>query len=68
MRLLQANMRDDVAALDEASKILGDLRGAWAKIGPAVRAASEAGAGAASGGARATTVPPAQRALSAYQG
>jgi flagellar secretion chaperone FliS len=33
MRLLQANMRNDVRALDEADKILQDLRSAFANIG-----------------------------------
>lgn len=32
MRLLQANLRNDVNALDEVTKLLGDLRGAWAAI------------------------------------
>jgi flagellar protein FliS len=34
MRLLQGNLRNDVAALDEAARLLGDLRGAWIQIGP----------------------------------
>lgn len=32
MRLLQANLRNDANALDEVTKLLGDLRGAWAAI------------------------------------
>jgi flagellar protein FliS len=28
-RLLVANLKDDVALLDEASRLLGELRGAW---------------------------------------
>ena len=28
-RLLAANLKDDVALLDEASRLLGELRGAW---------------------------------------
>lgn len=32
MRLLQANLRNDVKALDEVMHLLGDLRGAWAAI------------------------------------
>jgi len=35
MRLLQANLRNDRTALDEAGALLGDLRSAWAQIGPA---------------------------------
>ena len=32
MRLLQANLRNDRAALDEVERLLADLRGAWAQI------------------------------------
>jgi flagellar protein FliS len=35
MRLLQANLRNDEAALIEVATLLGDLRDAWAKIRPA---------------------------------
>jgi flagellar protein FliS len=38
MRLLQANLRNDAAALDEVIRLLDDLRGAWLQI----RAAAEA--------------------------
>jgi flagellar secretion chaperone FliS len=31
-RLLLANLRDDVALLDESSRLLGELRGAWADL------------------------------------
>ena len=31
-RLLLANLRDDVALLDEASRLLAELRGAWATL------------------------------------
>ena len=34
MRLLQANLRNDVKALDEADKLLTDLRSAWSQIAP----------------------------------
>lgn len=34
LRLLQANLRNDRTALEEAHKLLGDLRTAWAQIGP----------------------------------
>jgi flagellar protein FliS len=35
MRLLQANLRNDRKALEEAGALLGDLRSAWAQIAPA---------------------------------
>ncbi len=62
MRLLQANLRNDVKALEEAAGLLSGLRDAWAKIGPtAAEEADGAGAyqeraahsGAAHAGARA---------------
>ncbi len=34
LRLLQANLRNDRKALEEAGRLLGDLRSAWAQIGP----------------------------------
>jgi flagellar protein FliS len=37
-RLLQANLRNDRAALDEVMKLLSELRGAWASIGTSARA------------------------------
>lgn len=37
-RLLQANLRNDKAALDEVMKLLGELRGAWSSIGAGARA------------------------------
>jgi flagellar protein FliS len=33
LRLLQANMKNDHAALDEVARLLADLRDAWARIG-----------------------------------
>jgi flagellar protein FliS len=33
-RLLLASLRNDVAGLDEATRLLAELRGAWAKIDP----------------------------------
>ena len=42
MRLLQGNLRDDLAALDEAAKLLGDLRGAWIQIAPVKAGAAAA--------------------------
>ncbi len=35
-RLLQANIRNDAAAIDDAVRILAGLRDAWVKIGPEV--------------------------------
>jgi flagellar secretion chaperone FliS len=32
-RLLVANLRNDLAALDEVTRLLNELRGAWAQIG-----------------------------------
>ncbi len=34
MRLLQGNLRNDAGALNEAGRLLGELRDAWAKIEP----------------------------------
>ncbi|MCA3220102.1 MAG: flagellar export chaperone FliS [Burkholderiales bacterium] len=36
MRLLQANLRNDGAALDEVARLLGELREGWSQIKPAV--------------------------------
>jgi flagellar protein FliS len=44
-RLLVANLRNDPAVLDEVTRLLNELRGAWAQIG-------QAGAGAAGEAAR----------------
>jgi len=40
LRLLQANLRNDAAALTEVARLLGDLRGAWEQIGKPVAPAS----------------------------
>lgn len=37
-RLLAANLNNDMAALDEVSRLLNDLKGAWDSIRPAVAA------------------------------
>jgi len=66
MRLLQANVRNDGKALDEAEKILRDLRGAWLQIGPPKAAPGVSIAKAGSPGAPAAA-SPALRALGAYQ-
>lgn len=47
-RLVQANVRDDVAALDEVARMLADLREAWAEADRATR--TQAGATAALAG------------------
>jgi flagellar secretion chaperone FliS len=53
MRLLQAHLRNDLKALDEVVRLLGELRGAWAAIGNAPGAgANAAGAAATAGTAR----------------
>ncbi len=39
-RLLFANMKNNVAALDEVSELLGSLREAWAQITPGEQAAA----------------------------
>ena len=65
MRLLQANVRRNAAALDEAGRILGELRGAWMRIAPAGQAVA---APALPSGAPARATPAhAARALGAYQ-
>ena len=66
MRLLQGNVRNDVQALDEAARILGDLRAAWLQIAPGGPKAADA-APVAPRRAVETTVSPARRAISAYQ-
>ena len=41
-RLLVANLRNDGAVLDEVTRLLNELRGAWAQIGQSGAAAVEA--------------------------
>lgn len=38
MRLLAANLKNDMAALDEVARLLNDLKGAWEGIRPAAMA------------------------------
>lgn len=40
MRLLQANLRNDAKALEDARSILAGLRAAWIQIAPAAQAAA----------------------------
>jgi flagellar protein FliS len=63
MRLLQGNLRNDVAALDEAARLLGDLRSAWIQIAP--RAADAAAP--ESDEAAVTRRAPVRREIAAYQ-
>jgi len=39
LRLLEANMHNDPARLDEVAKLLGEIRSAWEAIAPATRSA-----------------------------
>ena len=41
-RLLWANLKNNVAALDEANRLLGELQSAWAMIGPSTNAQAAA--------------------------
>jgi len=50
MRLLQANLRNDLKALDEVVHLLGDLRSAWAGIASTSGMAASAGDPSATGG------------------
>jgi flagellar protein FliS len=43
LRLLQANLRNDAKALAEVTKLLGDLRDTWSKIGKNAPAAPASG-------------------------
>ena len=42
LRLTQANLNNDVAALDECVKLMEPVRSAWLAIGPAANAANAA--------------------------
>jgi len=49
MRLLQANLRNDAAALDEVARLLSELRTAWQQIEPTSPAAHTGGSTPAAG-------------------
>jgi flagellar secretion chaperone FliS len=40
-RLMHANLNSDAAAVAEVAALLGEIRGAWAAIGPEVRSQSQ---------------------------
>ncbi|MGB6489355.1 MAG: flagellar export chaperone FliS [Steroidobacteraceae bacterium] len=42
-RLMHANLNSDADAVTEVVKLLAEIRGAWATIGPEVRAQSQSG-------------------------
>lgn len=46
-RLIHANLNSDAAAVAEAQSLLGEIRGAWAAIGPQVRQPADPAASAA---------------------
>ncbi len=66
MRLLQGNLRNDAAALDEAAKILGELRDAWTKIAPSAASAAPEHR-SAHVPAHEAAASPARRTLGAYR-
>jgi flagellar protein FliS len=57
LRLLQANLRNDAAALGEVARLLEELRSAWAQIGAAAPGAAAASAVEAAPAAPAATAP-----------
>lgn len=66
MRLLQANLRNDAAALGEVIKLLEELRGAWVQIRtPGSAAVPAAPAAAAAVGAKSVATPAAPGASAA---
>lgn len=48
VRLLDANLKNDVAALDEVARLLNDIKGAWDSIRPGVATAVAAAPASAS--------------------
>ncbi len=67
MRLLQGNLRNDVVALDEAAKLLGDLRGAWIQIAPQRSTAAPGGEPPLAAAKDQALPKPLRRELAAYQ-
>ena len=66
MRLLQANLRGDVRAMQEAAKHLDGLRSAWIRIGPAPGGGPAAQLPVAAAPIE-TASAPTRRALNAYR-
>jgi flagellar protein FliS len=68
MRLLQANLRNDIKSLDEAAGLLSGLRDAWAKIAPPVaEGADGSGANQPERAAHGGAAHAGARALHAYR-
>lgn len=67
MRLLHANMRNDVKAMDEAANLLSGLRGAWAKIGPSAALSQTSPSLDAQQVVRSVSLPTGARVANAYR-
>lgn len=66
-RLLHANMRNDVKAMDEAANLLAGLRGAWVKIGPSTVLSGSGAKSDAEPLARTVSVQTGARLVHAYR-
>ncbi|SPJ17812.1 flagellar protein potentiates polymerization (modular protein) [Burkholderiales bacterium] len=66
MRLLQANLRNDVKALEEAAGLLSGLRDAWVKIEPSAAAGANGSSAYEERAAHSSAAPAGPRALHAY--
>jgi len=67
MRLLHANMRNDVKAMDEAANLLSGLRGAWVKIALAPTASQTVESPDTSPRARSSSLANVARVTNAYR-
>ena len=67
MRLLHANMRNDVKAMDEAANLLSGLRGAWAKIGSTATVSDAAQGPGTSARAPSSSAATVARVANAYR-